>query len=244
MHRKKGQNIFILLFILIMTSTGASAFNISLDSLIKFHGYVLDTISDSPNKLPVGAKMVLERLPYGSEIGIISSNDSSGYFEYYLSLDHDYRLDIKSDGHKTHFETVSPKQWAQNGALRVDYYLMPEWREEQVIRLKKLIFEQGRSVILPESVSELDLISKAMVNNPSMVIQLEGHTDWRGDHKSNLKLSEERVNAVKSYLTAKGITSKRIKTKAFGGTEPLTRNASIEASSINRRVEVRILKID
>ena len=215
-----------------------------LDSLIKFHGYVLDTISDPPNKLPVGAKIVLERLPYGSEIGIISSNDTTGYYEYFLSFDHDYRMDIKSEGHQPHFETVKTKQWSADGIIRRDYFLVPEWKEDQVILLRNLIFDQGLSVIESESFAELNNLVNTMQTKPNMVIQLEGHTDWRGDHKSNMKLSEDRVEAVKNYLVSKGIDTKRIKTKAFGGTNPLTRDASLEASAINRRVEVRILKID
>ena len=77
-----------------------------------------------------------------------------------------------------------------------------------------------------------------------MVIQLEGHTDYRGSKRLNYELSEERVEAVKDYLVKNGISPKRIKTKAFGGSNPLVREQSLEASRINRRVEVRILQLD
>jgi outer membrane protein OmpA-like peptidoglycan-associated protein len=83
-----------------------------------------------------------------------------------------------------------------------------------------------------------------MEEHPQMEIQLEGHTDYRGSKKLNLQLSQDRVDAVKTYLVGKGINTKRIKTKAFGGTQPLVREQSIEASELNRRVEVRILKLD
>ena len=82
-----------------------------------------------------------------------------------------------------------------------------------------------------------------MIENPSMQIQLEGHTDYRGSKRLNMELSEQRVEAVKAYLIGKNIGSRRIKTKAFGGKQPLIREQSIEASEINRRVEVRILKL-
>jgi outer membrane protein OmpA-like peptidoglycan-associated protein len=80
-----------------------------------------------------------------------------------------------------------------------------------------------------------------MKDNPKMVIQLEGHTDYRGGAKENLELSKERVEAVKSYLVQKGINKARIKTKAFGGTMPLSRDDTPEAHRLNRRVELRIL---
>ena len=241
---KMIKSVLIIFTLAVLLQTQTSAFTHKIDSLIKFHGYVLDTISDAPNQLPVKAKIVLERLPYGSEIGIISSKDTTGYFEYFLSFEHDYKIEIKSEGHHTLTETIKTRQWAIRGELNKNYYLRPEWKQDQVIRLNKLIFEQGLSIISRESLNELNTLAKALNDNPSMVIQLEGQTDWRGDHKSNLALSEERVAAVRNYLVSLGINAKRIKTKAFGGDNPITRDDSMEASAINRRVEVRILKID
>ena len=75
-----------------------------------------------------------------------------------------------------------------------------------------------------------------------MVIQLEGHTDFIGSAKLNQQLSQERVDAVKNYLTTHGSEVTRIRTKAFGGTKPISRETTEEARSLNRRVEVRILK--
>jgi outer membrane protein OmpA-like peptidoglycan-associated protein len=63
-----------------------------------------------------------------------------------------------------------------------------------------------------------------------------------GDAKQNMKLSEQRVEAVKDYLVDKKIHKNRIKTKAFGGTMPLSEDNTPQAHSLNRRVEVRILK--
>ena len=74
-----------------------------------------------------------------------------------------------------------------------------------------------------------------------MVIQLEGHTDYQGNSKDNMKLSKERVDAVKKYLEGKGISGSRIKTKAFGGTQPISKDDTAEAHRLNRRVELRIL---
>lgn len=213
------------------------------DTLIRFHGYILDSVSAAPGDIPVEARIILERLPYGSEIGILSSNDSTGYFKYFLSPDHDYRIVIKHQGYHQIEETLKSKSWASK-VMAKNYYLRPEWKQDQVIRLRKLIFEQGRAVISRASLQELNRLAQTLNENRSMVIQLEGHTDWRGDHESNMILSEERVDAVKHYLVSAGVDPKRIKTKAFGGTNPLTRDDSLEASSINRRVEVRILKID
>jgi OmpA-OmpF porin, OOP family len=75
-----------------------------------------------------------------------------------------------------------------------------------------------------------------------MVIQLEGHTDYVGDAKENMRLSQARVDAVKDHLVDLGIAKNRIKTKAFGGTVPLSREDTPEGHRMNRRVELRILE--
>jgi outer membrane protein OmpA-like peptidoglycan-associated protein len=75
-----------------------------------------------------------------------------------------------------------------------------------------------------------------------MVIQLEGHTDFRGSASKNMQLSQDRVESVKTYLMRKGIKGTRILTRAFGGTHPLSREATEEAARMNRRVEVRIIR--
>jgi OmpA-OmpF porin, OOP family len=110
-----------------------------------------------------------------------------------------------------------------------------------VMRLNNLIFEVGNSKIDPESYGELDLVVNMMKENPSMIIQLEGHTDYVGAAADNLKLSQRRVESVKNYVAAKGIAKSRLKTKAFGGSQPLSRDNTPEAHRLNRRVEVRIL---
>ena len=94
----------------------------------------------------------------------------------------------------------------------------------------------------PQNFRELDLVVSMMRESPKMVIQLEGHTDYQGDPKENMKLSQLRVDAVKSYLQSKGVSKNRVKTKAFGGTQPLSRDNTPEAHRLNRRVELRILE--
>ena len=214
----------------------------SQEQVVKLHGYVYDTISEKHTRLPVKAKMIFESLPHGSEVGIISSHDTSGYYEYYVGIKNSYKIDIRSENHAWYSENFTPEERVED-EIRHDFYLEPQVKENQVIRLKKLIFEQGKSNITSNSYDELNKLVRLMNQNSTMQIQLEGHTDYRGSKKLNIALSQDRVKAVKLYIEGKGINGRRIKTKAFGGTKPLIRESSIQASQINRRVEVRILKL-
>ena len=108
--------------------------------------------------------------------------------------------------------------------------------------LRLLIFAQGKAVIVPKSYPELDELVQMMKENTKIEIQLEGHTDNTGSPKANLELSQKRVDAVKKYIVEKGISKNRVKTKAFGGSQPLRNEMTPEAKAANRRVEMRILK--
>ncbi|NJN27881.1 MAG: OmpA family protein [Cyclobacteriaceae bacterium] len=213
------------------------------DTIVKMHGHITDTLSQSPASIGVKAKIVLESLPHGSEIGIITSNDSSGYYEYYINLKYSYRIEINSEGHRYFVENFKPRAALRDGEIKRNYYLEPQIKENQLIRLNDLIFDQGESLITSDSYGELNRLANIMKENESIQIQLEGHTDYRGSKKLNMELSQKRVDAVRNYLIGKEINPKRIKTKAFGGSQPLIKEKSIEASELNRRVEVRILKV-
>jgi outer membrane protein OmpA-like peptidoglycan-associated protein len=97
-------------------------------------------------------------------------------------------------------------------------------------------------VINPKSFPELDELVAMMKDSPKVEIQLEGHTDNVGNAEANMKLSQSRVDAVKKYITSKGISKSRVQTKAFGGSKPISKENTEEARAKNRRVEMRVLK--
>jgi outer membrane protein OmpA-like peptidoglycan-associated protein len=112
----------------------------------------------------------------------------------------------------------------------------------KVVRLEALTFGQNKSNISSSAHDELNKLAQTMTENPNMIIQLEGHTDFRGNAKLGMELSEKRVEATKNYIVKRGISKKRILTKGFGGTKPLSRSNDANSRLRNRRVEVRIIQ--
>jgi outer membrane protein OmpA-like peptidoglycan-associated protein len=110
------------------------------------------------------------------------------------------------------------------------------------VNLKNVLFVQTKTELLPESYDELDLVVSFLKNNPNVKIELSGHTDNRGVHSDNVRLSQERVNAVKRYLVSKGVDGKRVTGKGYGGTKPIASNDTEENRQMNRRVEFTIKK--
>lgn len=105
------------------------------------------------------------------------------------------------------------------------------------VDLSNVLFEQSKTLLLPQSYDELDLVAVFLKENPRIKIELRGHTDNRGIPAQNVKLSQARVDKVKAYLVSKGIDRKRVKGKGYGGAMPIASNDSDEGRQLNRRVE-------
>jgi len=221
-----------------------TAFGQAPDTLIYAQGKIVNALT----KEPVFARISYQSLPYGSKVGFLSGVS----FSFPLYDGEKYSIIVEAAGFAPSKYMLDPAE--ANGERRVikDIELnIPSGAANnaetthtvgKVMRLDDLIFDAGKAKIAPSSYPELDEVALMLKNNPRMVIQLEGHTDTRGDAKLNLKLSQDRVNAVKTYLISKGGNKNKIKTKAFGGNQPLSLENTEEAHALNRRVELRVLE--
>lgn len=235
--------LIILMIILpifpINKSSGNSFFSRTKpnDSLVFVSGHIQDSISGRG----IGNVLITyKELPYGNFVGIVRSREGDGYYSY-KTFGHDrYIIEIKSEDYIGKSDTIYPIAHQSTQIKKV--YILSKKPSDEVISLDNLIFDLGKSEIKPESFDELDALANLMKANQEMVIQLEGHTDFRGGRSKNLKLSQDRVKQVKNYLIHGGIMPDRILTKAFGGSNPLSWENTEEASRLNRRVEVRIIE--
>jgi outer membrane protein OmpA-like peptidoglycan-associated protein len=100
-----------------------------------------------------------------------------------------------------------------------------------------ILFDTGSDKIRPESLPTLKKILAILEENPDLKFSIEGHTDNQGKREINQPLSENRASAVKSWLTGKGISEVRLKTKGWGDTKPIDTNDTPEGRANNRRVE-------
>ncbi|MBX2902425.1 MAG: OmpA family protein [Chitinophagales bacterium] len=101
-----------------------------------------------------------------------------------------------------------------------------------------LEFETGASTVKPSSYQYLDYLVAKLRKHPDAIIRLSGHTDNVGARDKNVKLSQDRVTAVKQYFISKGIDDFRIKTEAFGPDKPKVPNTTAANRQTNRRVEI------
>ncbi|MCG8474636.1 MAG: OmpA family protein [Cytophagales bacterium] len=113
---------------------------------------------------------------------------------------------------------------------------------EKAIVLKEVLFERGTVKLLEASHDQLKKLVSVLKQNPSMRIEIGGHTDNRGSAKAKNRLSRNRAAAVKEYLGKSGIDESRVLTRGYGSSRPIASNQSEETRRLNRRVEFKILK--
>jgi len=107
--------------------------------------------------------------------------------------------------------------------------------------LNNVFFDSGKSLLRAESNKELNQLAEYMTLKKTLVIEIAGYTDNVGAADANLKLSEDRANAVKQYLVKKGIDASRVSAKGYGDSMPEADNSTAEGRQKNRRTEVHII---
>jgi len=111
----------------------------------------------------------------------------------------------------------------------------------EAVRLNNIFFESGKAALKKESFPELNKVFDFLSQNPTIRIEIDGHTDNLGNAAFNLSLSASRAKAVSDYLAKKGIAKDRLESKGYGSTKPVASNAYNAGRAQNRRVEFVIL---
>jgi len=227
------------LFILLVSSGiwGATNTFAQPDSLVTFTGTLVNfRTGDVLPNMSVSYK----KLPYESEMGYLAT-DSEGKFTAYFRAKEQYSLLIENEGFIKFAEIINPLEGASADLAVNRTFTINEGGVGSVMKLEHLSFGLGEATILDASHEELDKLAQMLQGTPNMQVRLEGHTDYVGNPTANLNLSQMRVDAVKKYLTDKGINPNRLETKAFGGSQPIVQSSSSSERAANRRVEVRIV---
>ncbi|MEZ4936482.1 MAG: OmpA family protein [Crocinitomicaceae bacterium] len=201
----------------------------------------------------LGAKFQLFDLETGKEVVRSQADPVTGEFLVTLPVNKDYSLIANHDGFlmfTKNFTLTEPENSEEAYHLNVP---MQPFEAGSAVRLDNIFFDFGKYTLRKESYVELDKFVKFLKNNPSLKIELGGHTDTRGDAKDNQILSENRAKAVADYLVLKGIPSTHITYKGYGESQPLVSDEAIEelanekekeaAHQQNRRTEYKIIEI-
>jgi outer membrane protein OmpA-like peptidoglycan-associated protein len=191
--------------------------------------------------LPIAAFILFDNLSTNQEVGKANSNPKSGEYSIVLPYGVNYGLHATAAGYLSvneNLELVSINVYQE---LQKDLLLIPI-EVGQSITLNNVFFEQGKPLLKKESYAELNRLAEVLTDQPSMQIELSGHTDNVGSRDKLIQLSADRVETVRKYLISKGISTKRISGKGFGPDKPIAPNDTEENKKRNRRVDFSITK--
>lgn len=107
-----------------------------------------------------------------------------------------------------------------------------------IVNMSDVLFDFGKYTLKPGAREKLAKVSGIVLSHPGLKMEVEGHTDSIGSDAYNQKLSEDRANAVRSFLVSQGLNSANITARGYGKTRPVASNATDAGRQQNRRVEM------
>jgi outer membrane protein OmpA-like peptidoglycan-associated protein/tetratricopeptide (TPR) repeat protein len=166
--------------------------------------------------------------------------DATGNYLITLPVGKDYAFTVSRKGYLFYSENFSLSEKAPDSTYNIDIPLKPIEANATVI-LKNIFFDVNRYDLKEESTTELDNVYLLMRDNPTLKIQINGHTDNVGKANDNMVLSNNRAQAVVKYLISKGIDPQRLSHKGFGSTQPIADNGTEVGRAQNRRTELKVI---
>jgi len=201
--------------------------------------YIKGQVFDRGTKAPVEADVQLYDLKTGQLTTGAYSDPKTGEFLVCLPSG-EYALNASAEGYLFFSKNYDVAATTVIEPVTLEVPLSP-LTTGSTIALRNIFFNTASFELLPTSNAELEKLVKLLQANPSLRIELGGHTDNVGADAANLTLSDQRANAVRDFVVSKGIDAARITAKGYGETRPVATNDTEEGRALNRRTEVTVL---
>jgi outer membrane protein OmpA-like peptidoglycan-associated protein len=195
---------------------------------------VIGSVQDSKARTPVGALLTVRNIQTSEVMSTFHSDDISGSYVVVLQPGKRYAITSEAPGYLFYSDKFDVPKESPNNIVRKDIFMTRD-----VVRLL-VFFDFNKGALQEDSYVDLDRAVQWLKDNPSVTVELAGHTDNVGSKEYNKKLSLDRARSVMEYLIQKGVASSRLKAAGYGMEEPITTNETEEGRAQNRRVEFRV----
>lgn len=203
--------------------------------------YVVSVV-DAETQSPLNARVRLQGLR--DNIIVASARAGNGVTDFTVAgpQEKEYRLSVELDGYVFVNETIrlpgaGPEPQTINRTISLRKLAVGVSGV-----LRNIYFDFDKWSFKNESYNELNKLERMMQQNPNIQVEISGHTDNIGAKAYNMFLSRKRAEAVKDFLTGKGIDARRIKATGYGEDRPLASNDDErEGRELNRRVEFLVI---
>jgi outer membrane protein OmpA-like peptidoglycan-associated protein/tetratricopeptide (TPR) repeat protein len=189
-----------------------------------FEGLAFDAISGKK----LQAMVQLTNLSTGKEVFFGPTDLQDGKIVLPLPVDQSYAVFVNKEGYLPFSLNFDLTQRENAQSYHLDMPMNPINSKAENV-LNNVFFDLAKATLRPESRVELLNLAAYLKANPTLKIEVQGHTDSQGDAQKNLILSEQRAMAVYQFLLEEGIAANRISYKGFGSKQPVVSDAEIAA---------------
>lgn len=204
--------------------------------------YVYGTVTEKLTGRPLKARIELFDVNKNERLSFVESDSLTGKYLMVLTRGAEYALYVNCEGYL--FQSLNFNYADTTGGrpepVQQNIILEPV-KAGTVTVLKNIFFDTDSYALKEKSLTELQRVVRFLQENPTVRIEISGHTDNTGQPAYNQKLSENRALAVYNYLIANGINQARISSRGYGHTRPVATNDTPEGRQQNRRIEFRVL---
>ena len=193
-------------------------------------GVITGRVFDQKTQQPVYAKISF----VGTEIAPVYTDSATGVFRVEVPVG-TYALKVEAPGY---IPTGRPVVVKPDEPVILD---IPLLKKGTHLVFQNIYFAPGSAQLDPSSYPVLDQIVQLLKEHPTMIVEIQGHTDNTGSLAYNMKLSQKRAEAVKRYLVEHGIEEDRLIARGYGPKKPIAPNDTPENRAKNRRVEIVVL---
>jgi outer membrane protein OmpA-like peptidoglycan-associated protein len=203
------------------------------EALVTVSGHVLEHGSNQP----IAASITVTDLSSGEVVANYTTDDRTGDYFVVLARGHRYSITAEAPDHIFYSDeyAIPPNTAAQD--LKKDILL---YRTSGGNTRLLVFFDFDQAELKTESKPDLNRAIAFLRQNPTINVEIAGYTDSVGTVEYNTKLSQDRANAVRTYLISGGIDQNRLKAVGYGEDQPVADNATEEGRARNRRVEMRV----
>lgn len=223
--------------------SGLDIYSFELDESVRPHPatYVKATVSDVENGNPLAAEVVLVNLARNKTETRIENTNTDGELLLCLPSGNNYSFSVAKEGYLFYSNTFDLRKSRHiYNPYELEIALTPV-KPGAEMNLYNIYFETDSFRILPESEPELKKLVAFLKENPTLFVEVQGHTDDTGLAEKNLTLSDKRAQSVVEYLISNKIEEKRLKWAGYGENRPVAGNDTPEGRRMNRRTTIKIL---
>ncbi|MEZ4829421.1 MAG: FG-GAP-like repeat-containing protein [Bacteroidia bacterium] len=221
---------------------GGLTVNIELETKVPLHHIcITGTVFDDKTKNYIPFAGIVIRDSDGNRVKKFRV-DAGGHYEVCLPYGQ-YRFSTIAKGYFFNNSELTLRQSDPETGKVHDIYLLPLEAEAHIV-LENIYYDVDKATLRPESVEELDRMLEIMNQNPTLRVEISGHTDSDASESYNLRLSHNRAQSVVDYLLAAGIDQKRLIARGYGEAVPVAPNDTPENKQLNRRTEFKVVSLD